>query len=405
MAIFKEIPPTAGLPIRISEIVRALINTQPGLLENYFKDYLKVPYASITYSGTAAFYLICESLKELSSKKTIIIPSFICPLIPLAINRAGLKVEVCDINEEDFNYNQKSLQDLCSQNNDILAILVVHLAGIPLKLDSFKDIADKAGAFVIEDCAQSLGAEYKGRKVGTFGDFSFFSLCRGKGATIYEGGVLVSKDNKYSALLDRKVNQFTKNNFLSEALKIIEIIGYSIFYRPFLFWFIFKAPQYVWNFLGKKDRANIEYFDIDFPLHRVSNFRKSLGITQLKKINSEIISQRKKAQDYISLLDESEKIKIIKEAPLTKSNYPYLTILFKSKEDRILVYERLVNFGLGVSQIYACPISEYSYLSGIIPNKEFPSAKSISFRHLTLTTSLFINELEIKKISSCIKNL
>ena len=135
MSLFREIPPTAGLPIQGKDILSALFAKTPeDALENDFKAYLGVPFAKVTYSGTAAFYIILESLKQFSDKGTIVIPSFICPLIPLAIKRAGFKIQVCDINIDNFDYNTQKLNELCLNNSDILAIMAVHLAGIPIDL-------------------------------------------------------------------------------------------------------------------------------------------------------------------------------------------------------------------------------------------------------------------------------
>ena len=233
MSIFREIPPTAGFSFLLKDLFS--IFSKQGSLEDDFKHYLNVPYVSVTYSGTSAFYIILESLKELSSKQTVIIPSFICPLVPLAIKRAGLKIEVCDINRENFNFDIRQLQEICTKNSDILAIVAVHLAGIPVDFDQIKQIAQNYKIFIIEDCAQSLGAIYKGKKVGALGEFSFFSLCRGKGLTIYEGGVIVTKQKEYSAIINSTIKKLTKNDLFSETLKVSELFGYWIFYRPSLF--------------------------------------------------------------------------------------------------------------------------------------------------------------------------
>ena len=131
MNLLREIPPTAGLPIYPRDLICAFFKrNRPGSLEEDLKNYLGASYAAVTYSGTAAFYIILEALKSLSPKKTVIIPSFICPLVPLAIKRAGLKVLVCDINKNSFDFEINRLKELCS-GKDILAVVPVHLAGIP----------------------------------------------------------------------------------------------------------------------------------------------------------------------------------------------------------------------------------------------------------------------------------
>src|SRR5208337_4976977 len=123
MGIFKEIPPTAGFHLLAGDFLPLLrensMQAAQGCLENDFRRYLDVPYVKVVSSGTAAFYVILEGIKLLSARKTVIIPSYICPLVPLAIRRAGLKIEVCDINRDNFCYDSSMLAELCRRNNDV----------------------------------------------------------------------------------------------------------------------------------------------------------------------------------------------------------------------------------------------------------------------------------------------
>ncbi len=124
MGIFKEIPPTAGFPLYFKDLL-CMFGSRD--LEQDLSDYLGLDYTRLTYSGTAALYLILESLKDLSAKTTVVIPSFVCPLVPLAIKRAGLKIEVCDVGRDSFDFDTVELENLCARNNDIAAIVAGHL--------------------------------------------------------------------------------------------------------------------------------------------------------------------------------------------------------------------------------------------------------------------------------------
>ncbi|MEI6127093.1 MAG: DegT/DnrJ/EryC1/StrS family aminotransferase, partial [Pseudomonadota bacterium] len=239
MNIFKDIPPTAGFPVFLKEIAASLReNENRDFLAEDLKKYLQVPYARTTCSGTAALYLIGEAIKALSSKRTIIIPSFICPLVAFAVKRAGFNIAVCDIGKKDFNVNPADLEALCRGNSDVGAVIIDHLAGIPGDVDALGAAAKKYGLLVIEDCAQSLGARYKNRNVGTLGDFSFFSFAAGKGLTLYEGGMAVANSERYGALLHDTISRGVKNDFFIESLRVIELLGYWLFYRPELFWLV-----------------------------------------------------------------------------------------------------------------------------------------------------------------------
>lgn len=406
MSLFREIPPTAGFPLYRKDLWSTFkIKNRGDPLESDFKNYLNVGYARVTCSGTSALYLILEALKGLSSRKTVIIPSFICPLVPLAIQRAGLTIEICDIHKDDFNFNVKELEELCSKNPDVLAIVPVHLGGIPLDFDHIKNISRKHGVFLVEDCAQSLGATYQDKKVGTLGDFSFFSLCRGKGLTLYEGGVIVTHQKDYSALLDKKIDQFVKDDFILESLRILELLGYGLFYHPSFFWFFFKAPQIFWNLQGKRFRAFMEYFTMDFPIHNVSKMRKLIGHAHFYRLEEEIEKQSQKASYYIEGLRNIKGIQVIKAPEYGRANYPYLTLIFDDPEKREKALKRFENSGLGVSQIYACAIIDYDYLKPILPDRPCSNARYLAEREITLSTSTFLKEEDLDSILNSLGDL
>lgn len=399
MSLFREIPPTAGMSISVKDLLAWLkFKGHADFLANDLKEYLQVDYVKITYSGTAALYLILESLKELSSKRTVIIPAYICPLVPLAVLRAGLKVEICDIGKGDFNFNLTELENLCSANHDILAVIPAHLGGIPVDFDSLKKVTQKYNCFIIEDCAQSLGAIYKNKKVGTLGDFSFFSLCRGKGLTIYEGGAIALHKKEHRTLVESKARELIRHNFLSESLKILELFGYWIFYRPQLFWFAFRLPQIFWNMQGKKIRAAAEDYSPDFSMHEVSGFRKWLGHVVFSRLEDQISKQRQKALYYRDRLKGRYGIRVIEEQAYARATYPYLTLIFDAPLLKQKALKALKNSGLGVSQIYLCTITDYDYLKPLLPNRVFPDARYLAERELTLSTSIFLSEQDLDSV-------
>lgn len=391
MGIVREIPPTAGIPLYLRDFLSAfklMLSAKP-YLEDDFKRYLNVQYARITCSGTVAFYLILESLKKVSNKKTVIIPSYICPLIPLAIEKAGLRVEVCDINRDDFNFNLLQLEDTCSANHDLLALVLVHLAGLSADFDPVAAIAKKHSIFIIEDCAQSLGVGYKRSKAGTLGDFSFFSLCRGKGVTIYEGGVIVTNKKEYETVIDGVIQQFVKTSVLSECSLLAKLFGYWIFYRPLLFWFAFRLPQIYWNWKKDKIKAAMEDFTINFPIHKVSTIRKLIGHAAFCRLENEIMKQRQKATFYRERLKNVAGIKIIEPSD-PDATYPYVTVLFHDRERRDSALKVLEKSGLGGSIVYAAAIADYGYLKGIVADRNCSNARHVAERTITLSTSIFL---------------
>lgn len=404
MPIFKEIPPTAGFPFYLKDLLRLFIrrNSSDPLTED-FKQYLGVPYARVTYSGTAALYLILESLKTLSPKRTVVIPAYVCPLVPLAIKRAGLKIALCDIRRDNFAFDPQMLEQIYSANADILAIVPVHLGGIPLNLQRVEELSRSRGVFIVEDCAQSLGGSLNGRRLGTIGDFAFFSLCRGKGLTIYEGGVIATKDDAYGRIIDRKMAELVHADDCSEALKVAQLFGYWLFYRPSLFWFVFRLPQIFWNLRGDSLRAAMEHFDAGFAVHKVSYFRRLMGHLSFWRLEEEIGRQRNKAAYYAKLLKGVAGIRVIGESDGGGAVYPYLTLIFDDPGKKERTLHLLDTCGLGGSLIYCCAVNDYAYLKDIIPSGPCPNARYIAQRALTLSTNIFLKRAGQERVIRIIK--
>jgi len=405
MGIFREIPPTAGWQIYAKDLALFKKTNISLSLGGVFQNFLCLPYAQVTYSGTAAFFFILQSLKEISHKKTVVIPSFICPLIPLAVKRAGLKVKICDIQPDNFNFNWGQLEEICRADFDILAIVAVHLAGIPLDFAALEQITRRYRISIIEDCAQSLGALYNDKPTGSQGDFAFFSLCRGKGLTIYEGGIVACKEKKSTALIQQKINQLADDDYLSEAIKILELYGYWLFYRPQAFWFVFGLPRVFWNSLNKPLKAQAEFFHSDFPLHKVSLWRQAVACLNFPRLEIETRQQRQTAHEYIRQLTNIPGLKIIGEPAGSLSNYPYLTLLFDDWQKKTKALKLLRKLGLGASEIYAMAITDYDYLKDITAGQSAPAARHLAQHHLTLSTSSFLRQSEIDIIVKIIRSL
>lgn len=405
MSIFREIPPTAGWSLCLTRFLNCCAGKAPGSLRQDFKDLLNVPYVQITNSGTVAFYVILETLKKISGKKTVIIPSYICPLVPLAIKRAGLTVEICDVAQDSFDYDYQQLKDICTANGDVLAILAVHLGGIPVSFEKLTLIAQQYGVFVVEDCAQGLGAQHCDRLVGTLGDFSFFSLARGKGLTMYEGGVIATRHKEYAETIEATHHKLIKHDIFQEIVKIIELLGYSIFYRPRLFWFGFNLPAIFWRLQHDEVRAFAEYFSIDFPIHRISSFRERIAHENFYRLKEETDSQRQKASFYMERLGDVRGLSIIKEYPQDRATYPYVTVVFDEAQQQKNALKIFAGKGLGVSRVYVSAIADYEYLKGIVPLRSCPNGRSLNERAITLSTNAFLRKRDLRAVVDIIKSL
>jgi dTDP-4-amino-4,6-dideoxygalactose transaminase len=153
-------------------------------------------YGVACSSGTSALHLALMSL-DVKRGDEVIMPSYVCASPYFATLYVGALPRVVDISLTDLNVCAEKVKQRLSQRTR--AIIVPHMFGTPAEIDELVEL----GVPVIEDCAQSLGAEYRGRRVGSFGHLSVCSFYATKMITTGEGGmVLTDNEEFYSRLQD-----------------------------------------------------------------------------------------------------------------------------------------------------------------------------------------------------------
>jgi dTDP-4-amino-4,6-dideoxygalactose transaminase len=158
--------------------------------EQNFANYIGVKHCIGVGNGTDALFIALKTLDIGKGDEVITVAnSFIAT--SEAITMTGAKVVFVDCDEKTYNIDVIKIEEVITENTK--AIIPVHLYGQPAEMDKILEIAKKYNLFVIEDAAQAHGAEYKGRKVGTFGDVGCFSFFPGKNLGAYgDGGAIVT---------------------------------------------------------------------------------------------------------------------------------------------------------------------------------------------------------------------
>lgn len=161
-------------------------------------EYTSSPYCAALSSGTAAIHLALIILR-VKRGDSVICSSFTFSASANPIVYQGAEPVFIDSEEKTWNMDpellEEAIKDQVKTGKKPKAIILVHLYGMPAKMDEIMSIAQKYEIPVIEDAAEALGSTYKGRKLGTFGDFGVFSFNGNKIITTSGGGALVS-DNK-----------------------------------------------------------------------------------------------------------------------------------------------------------------------------------------------------------------
>jgi dTDP-4-amino-4,6-dideoxygalactose transaminase len=167
--------------------------------EQEFAAYCDVPYAIGVGSGTEALWLSLLACGVGRGDEVITVPTTFMATAE-AITHCGARPVFVDVDERTYTMNPESLKEALTENTK--AIIPVHLFGQPADMDPILEFANQYGLYVIEDACQAHGAEYKGKRVGTFGDTACFSFYPGKNLGAFgEAGAIVTR----SAELQEKV--------------------------------------------------------------------------------------------------------------------------------------------------------------------------------------------------------
>lgn len=181
--------------------------------EKAFADYCGTKYALGVDNGTSALFLVMKALGVGAGDEVITAPnSFLASASSITL--AGAKPVFVDV-KDDFNINPALLEKAITRKTK--AIIPVHLTGRPCEMEAILEIARKKKLYVIEDCAQAVGACYKGKKVGQFGIAGCFSLHPLKNLNaIGDGGVITTNNTRLYECLRKARNHGLKNRDVTE---------------------------------------------------------------------------------------------------------------------------------------------------------------------------------------------
>lgn len=160
--------------------------------ENTFAQTFGIEYALSTNSGTSALHLTLLAM-GVGPGDEVIFPSYVCSALLNAVNYTGAAPILADIDPDSYNLEAVDVKRRISRRTK--AIIVPHLFGLAADLDSLLDL----NVPIIEDCAQSIGATYHQRPVGTIGQAAIFSFYATKVITTAEGGMVVTNSQDIAA--------------------------------------------------------------------------------------------------------------------------------------------------------------------------------------------------------------
>jgi perosamine synthetase len=255
--------------------------------------------AVTTSYGRMAFYYILKAL-NLPIGSEVIFPALTFWVVPEIARVLGLRPVFVDVDPKTFSMNPSAVDRAVTANTR--AIVPTHLYGLPCDTDEILDIAGKHNLVVIEDCAHSLGALYRGRPVGTFGDAAFFSFQTLKPLNTYGGGMAVVRDASLASAV-RKLARSEPLPTEAEVRKKLNIGRVQrILTRPSVFrWTLFpilwaasvvraRPDVYLWEAIRPLDPLPPDYH------RRYSNVQAVIGLEALRHLAGWTSATRRNAE-------------------------------------------------------------------------------------------------------------
>lgn len=257
--------------------------------ESAFSDYLGGGHAIAVSNGTVALQLGLTAL-GIGRGDEVIVPDFTFGASINAIIHAGATPVLADVNAETWTIDLQELERLTTPRTK--AIMPVHIYGQPAQIDEIKAFAARHDVLVIEDCAEALGATYKGRRVGLDGDCTCFSFFANKSITTGEGGMVVFKDEE-----------------TAQRARVLRDHGMS-------------PQKRYWH----------EYAGFNF---RMTNMQAAVGVAQMERID-ELLNRKKRIfQTYDEMLAGQATISLLPQNDWSENSYWLYTLMLKGYESGV----------------------------------------------------------------------
>jgi dTDP-4-amino-4,6-dideoxygalactose transaminase len=416
MRIGRTLPPAAS-PLYICDLLngfKGLIRGQREIerFRAELREYFDAKYCFLVSTGRAALTLILQALHDnYPDRDEVLIPAFACYSVPSAIVRAGLKVSVCDVNAETFDFDYDQLKKILSPSADrqsqksnnanppdcsrLLAIVPVHLFGLPADIENLKILNKDSKHLIVEDAAQALGATWNGVKLGTLGDVSFFSLGRGKSFSTVDGGIILTNNDDIAKSIRKKLSSVKKYKKLELINLLLSAIYLTIFQYPALFWFPKLLP-----FL----RVGDTFYDPYFKIRKMSGFQAGLA----KNWRTKLKNFKKNRQENSRKLISTNNLNYFQYLNPQNDVLPDLIRLPIRIDDRNLWNNLLRGSnsrGLGIMFTYPDSINAIPELKSVLKDTSCPVAAKLPHQIVTLPIHSFVAQKDIKKIKALISQI
>lgn len=328
--------------------------------EREFAAFCRTRYAIASNNGTTALHLALLA-HGVSPGDEVIIPTFTFVATANAVTYCGAKPVFADSEPDTWNIDPSRIEALITPRTK--GIITVHIYGHPADMDPILRIASKHGLFVIEDAAEALGGEYKGRRTGSIGHSAIFSLFGNKIITTGEGGMITTNDPE----VERKVRLLRGQGVDPTRRYWHSVVGYN---------------------------------------YRMTNIQAAIGCGQMEHIDWHIAERIRVAKLYRKHLGHHDKLTLPVQREWAKNVYWMFSIVLNgyTEQERQTFMDRLKERGIETRPFFY-PMHVLPPYQGLQEPEAFPVMNKIAASGINVPSYAGLTEEDIAYISSRILEL
>ena len=328
--------------------------------ERRIADFTVSPFCLTFNSGTSALHALLQAY-GIGAGDEVIVPSFTFVATANAPLFVGARPVFADIEDVTFGLDPEEVVKRITGHTK--AIIPVHYAGCPCRIRELREISEDHHLILIEDAAESFGADILGQKTGTFGDAGVFSFCQNKIITTGEGGAVITGDSE-----------------LHDRLKLIRSHGRL------------EAGNYF------SSTESMDYVTLGFNF-RLSSISAALGTGQMEKVADLIHRRRQRAAYYRHVLGGFAGCRC-PEPPRGYSHVYQIFSILASNRDELMKY--MQELGI-MTKVYFPPVHETSFYRKILGYEDhLPVTERVAGEILSLPFHADILDEEMDMVAQSI---
>lgn len=327
--------------------------------ENAFSSYTGMRFGAATNSGTTALHLALLTL-GVGPGDEVILPAMTIASCYFAVWYVGAKTIPVDVDKDTYTIHPSLIEGCITKKTKV--IMPVHLYGHPCDMDPIMALAKKYHLYVVEDAAEAHGAEYKNKKVGSFGDISIFSFYANKIVSCGEGGMIL-----------------TNNRSFYEKAKQLKNLSHN------------KTKRFTHDSIGYR--------------YQMTNMQAALGLISLSHIQESIATKQRMAEYYNKHLRAIPGIVTPVEKPWAKSVYwmyaiRVITHMYGMSKNTLM--DQLNACGIQTRSFFYSPKTAFKKL-GRLKQNNAPVAERVEKEGIYLPSGLGITKQELLYVVGGIK--